>query len=149
MERYEIKKVLKKKKTAIDNLKDLNFTLLFNKKKQNKQFGTYLTILDYLVVGYLFSKVFVANKRNKSYFKTKLDQYLRKYVSQSGYHYLADYIAGPGFGFDKNTMSLAHYAKFVKFNLNVKSQKWKIMNQPTNEGWINDFVKLIKKWELL
>ena len=42
-------------------------------------------------------------------------------------------------------MSLAHYAKFVKFNLNVKSQKWKIMNQPTNEGWISIFVKLIKK----
>ncbi len=150
----KVQENFKQQKYAIDNLKPLDFTLLFNKNKNNKnnknkndkKFGTYMNISDYLIIGYLFSKVFVSNNRNKVYFKTKLDGYLKKYISKSGYHYLADYIAGPGFGFDKNTMSLAHYAKFVKFNLhNNKYKKWMVMNQPTNEAWINDFVKIIKQ----
>ena len=136
------KKVIQK--TAFDNLKELDFNLLFNNVKP-KNYGEKLKIQDYFVLFYLFIRVLVSNKRKKEYYKIRLEPILKKYISKEGYYYLADYIAGPGFGFDKNTMSLAHYADFVLYNLQTGNKNWYVMNQPTNDGWIDLLVNEIKK----
>lgn len=137
-----VKESFTNNKTVYDNLskKKLKFKLLFNKVKLE----TGINFIDYPYLVYLFLKVWTSNNRRSKYFKVKLDKLLKKNVSKKTYHMLVDFLAGPGYGFDKNTMSLGHYATFLEFNYFNKEPLWTVMNQPTSEAWIDPWVKYLK-----
>lgn len=99
--------------------------------------------LDYPYLMYIFYKVICSNNRNKEYFAQKLMPYLKNKISENSYHYLMDYLSGPGFGFDKNNASLGTFATFLAWEINTGSNGWKVMNQPTNEAWFDHWSKYL------
>ena len=147
LKKYKIgnlKELFVTNKTVYDNLskKKLYFDVLFNKLDNEK---ANINFYDYFYLFYLFGKVMTSNKRRNEYFRTRLEPFLKKNLSKNSYHFLVDFIAGPGYGFDKNSMSLAHYAIFIEFNFFNKEKLWQVMNKPTSEAWINPWVKYLKK----
>lgn len=134
------------KKTVFDNLnKDrLKFKYLFNKSISGRE--PRLNLKDMIFLFYLFGRVILSDKRKKEYFEVRLDPIIKKYLSKDGYHFISDFIAGPGWGFDKNTMSLGHYATFVEYSIfnGEKEKGWQVMNKPTSEAWIEPWVNYLK-----
>ena len=128
--------------SVYDNIsqKGLRWYLLTNDNTQKKG----ISLKDYPYVFYNFSKVILSDNRNQIYYKQRLNDQLRNRVSKKTYNYLVDYLSGPGFGFDKNTMSRGHYAKFIEYNLQGHGE-WKVLNQPTSEGWIEPWVDMLKQ----
>jgi len=130
--------------TVFDNLnkKRLTFKYLYNESKGRGK--AKLNLKDIIILFFLFGKVIFSDKRRHEYFKIRLEPIIKKYLSIEGYHYISDFLAGPGWGFDKNTMSLGHYATFVEYSLYEKQKKWQVMNKPTNEAWIDPWVTYLK-----
>ena len=130
--------------TVYDNLSHnkLNFGLLYNSHNNLKK-G--IKIYDYPYIIYLFLKVILSNHRKEKYFKVNFNNKIKNILHSQSYHYLADFLAGPGFGFDKNTISLAHFALFTEFNYNANFQSWSVMNNPTNESFIDPWVNHLQK----
>lgn len=131
-------------KSVYDNLSKnrLNFRILYNKDDDKKSHDP--SYYDYLYLFFLFGKVILSDERKKEYFNVRLGPLIKKNLSKSGYHFIADYLAGPGYGFDKNTMSLGHYATFIEYSLYQKELKWQVMSKPTSEAWIDPWVKHLK-----
>ena len=127
-------------KTVIDNLRKISFILL-----NNRQTIKNVSITDYPFLIYYFGKVLLSNNRRNKYYKINLKNDIKNNISQESYDFLVKFLAGPGYGFDINTISYAHYALFLYLNLREKEKLWNVLNQPTNEGWIDPWVKLLKK----
>lgn len=129
--------------TVFDNLNRnrLSFELLYNTDKLIKKT---LSINDYIYLSYKFLKAFTSDKRKSKYFDTQLKKIINKdHISKYGYNYIFDFIAGPGYGFDKNTMSYAHFSLFLEYVINQSEKQWQVMNQPTSEAWFNPWVKYL------
>jgi cytochrome b involved in lipid metabolism len=131
-------------KSVYDNLNKnrLNFEFLYNDKGKRGEPG--LSSRDYLYLLFIFGKVICSNRRKSDYFKVRLDPLIKKNLSKEGYHFIADFLAGPGYGFDKNTMSLGHYATFIEYILYEKEKDWQVMSMPTSEAWINPWIDYLK-----
>lgn len=144
LEKYKIGKIvetLNKSPTVYDNLNNnkLNFNLFFDDFRKNPKY----TFIDYLFLSYIFLKFFVSNKRRKHYYKIPIEKSLKKFLSNNGYNRFFNYLSGPGFGFDKNTASIGHFGVFIEQNI-TNSNPWQVMNQPTNEAWIDPWVNYLK-----
>ena len=142
LDKYKIGKVKESftNKTVYDNLVKIRFILL-----NNKQLIKGVKLSDYPFLIYYFGKVILSNKRRKKYYKINLQNDLKNNISQESYDFLVKFLAGPGYGFDINTISYAHYALFLYLNFREKEKLWNVLNQPTSEGWIDPWVKLLKK----
>lgn len=134
------------KKSVYDNLNSnkLEFKLLFDNERRTVSLSS-LTPKDKLFLFVLFSRVIISNRRREKYFEIRLDPILKKNLSKNGYHFLVDFISGPGYGFDKNSMSLGHFALFAFYAYREKEPLWKVMNKPTSEAWIDPWVNYLKK----
>ena len=121
------------KKSVYDNLnkKRLFFKFLYNERKERGDVK--LSTIDFIFLIFLFGRVIFSNNRRKEYFKIRLDPILKDNMSEEGYHFISDFLAGPGYGFDKNTMSLGHYAIFVEYSLYENEYKWQVMSKPTRQ----------------
>lgn len=128
--------------TLVDNLIDVDFKLLKNTIKH--PYPIKIHPIDYPYLGYSFLKPLLSNKRKPLYFKEKFLPYM-KYVTSRTRNFLLDYVAGPGYGFDKNTISLGHYSLFLAYQLSTGNANWKVMNAPTSEAWIDIWVDFLKK----
>tara|TARA_Y100001970_G_C14257575_1_gene876667 strand:- start:4471 stop:6402 length:1932 start_codon:yes stop_codon:yes gene_type:complete len=116
------------------NLEKLSFENgLLNNKKSKKGISYYN--IPYLY--YLFGKVALSNNRLNHYFEERLEPFLKKNVSTQTYNYIANFLSGPGYGFDKNTISLGHYGYFIELNYYENFKLWSVMNKPTNEAWFD------------
>lgn len=151
----DIIKTVKKNKVGslVENFKDnsvydnlntdrLKFKYLYN--NSNGRGEPNLTILDLIFLFFLFGKVICSDKRRYEYFSIRLDPIIKKNLSKEGYHFISDFLAGPGWGFDKKTMSLGHYATFVEYSLNEKDKNWQVMKKPTSEAWIDPWISYLK-----
>ena len=154
LERYKIGKLSKinenfsdspniKTKTVNDNLRSFKMMLLKN-KVQNHNNKINIDTQDYPYLIYLFSKSILSNNRREEYYKTRLYPLLDKKVSDVTKAYLLDYVSGPGFGFDKNNISVCHYSLFLFRQLLSGNKDWSVMNAPTNEAWIDIWVNYLK-----
>ncbi len=127
----------KKNSTVFDNLNlnELSFDegLLNNKRNNNDN----INFLDLPFLYYTFLKVALSNNRLDEYFEERLEPILKDNVSKKTYDYLVNFISGPGYGFDKNTMSLGHYGYFIELNFYKNFQQWSVMNKPTSEAWFD------------
>lgn len=131
-----------------DNLtiKTLDFNL-YSDDLSNINRPIQISTKDYPYLLYVLSKVmYGSDSRSSSYFQEKLLPYLKNKISEDSYHYIVDYLSGPGFGFDKETVSAGTFATFVMWILNSGNKGWKVMNQPTNEAWFDHWGRyLIQK----
>ena len=132
-----------KTKTVNDNLRSFKMMLLKN-KVQNHNNKINIDTQDYPYLIYLFSKSILSNNRREEYYKTRLYPLLDKKVSEVTKAYLLDYVSGPGFGFDKNNISVCHYSLFLFRQLLSGNKDWSVMNAPTNEAWIDIWVNYLK-----
>jgi hypothetical protein len=48
-----------------------------------------------------------------------------------------DFLAGPGFGYDRNTVSILTYAHIIVQALSTPEKLWRVMNGPTSEVWFD------------
>ena len=128
------------KRTVYDNLVKIRFILLNNKESIKK-----VKLVDYPFLIYYFGKVLLSNRRREKYYKINLQNDLKNNISNQSYDFLVKFLAGPGYGFDINTISYAHYALFLYLNFREKEGLWNVLNQPTNEGWIDPWTELLKK----
>ena len=146
LKEYKIGRIIEaySEKSVYDNLNKerLDFNFWYNSEDENKSHKP--TYFDYLYLLLLFGKVILSDERKKDFFDIRLDPLIKDTLSKGGYHYISDYLAGPGYGFDKNTMSLGHYATFIEYSLYQKESKWQVMNKPTSEAWIDPWVKHLK-----
>ncbi|NBP13200.1 FAD-dependent oxidoreductase [bacterium] len=100
---------------------------------------------DYLFLWYTFLKCAIADKRKDVYYKTRFLDAIRGRVESDTYKYLVYFIAGPGYGFDVNTISLGHFANFVERSYEHRYAGWYVASAPTSEAWINPWVKHLEK----
>jgi len=121
-----------------DNLAQsgIDFKLLSNERET-----TTINIFDYPYLAYIFVKYAIVNKRRQN--KTKLIDVVWP-LQESSKDYILDYISGPGWGFDKNTISTNHFAFFVYESMYSGNHSWQVMNQPTSEAWIDPWVEHLK-----
>ena len=127
--------------TVFDNLSEpVTFQMLNNyTKNQKRNNNISLSIL------YLFSKAILSDERDKdAKFHTALAPILEKKLSKDdyaeyGYDFFLNFMMGPGWGMDKDTASLGHYAKFMEYSLFQADgkTKWQVMRMPTNEAWFD------------
>lgn len=150
LQKYMIGKLVEnmensKSKTVFDNLSKstLTFKLLKDTRTLETDFVK-LSNKDYIFLIILFSRVIFSDKRREKYFKMRLDPILKKSLSYGGYLYITEFVCGPGYGFDKNTISLGHFALFAYFSLRETEKGWKVMNKPTNEAWFDPWVEYLK-----
>ena len=153
LKKYKIGKLKEgfQSKTAYDNLNTdtLRFLLLDNTVSEKK---ASIKIHDIPYLFYIFSKVLFSNKRRRDYYKISFDKLVKNKISKSSYRHLVDFIGGAGYGIDKQSLSYAHYVLFFNHNFNVlnfnffnrKDFRWKALNKPTSEGWIEPWISLLK-----
>jgi uncharacterized protein with NAD-binding domain and iron-sulfur cluster len=135
LEKYKIGGEEEKKPDVLDNLakSGIDFKLLNGDGS--------IAFFDYPYLSYLFVKGAIVNKRKTH--DTKLIDVMWP-LQKGTKNYLLDYLSGPGFGFDKNTISTHHYFGFLFQQLYAGNNSWQVMNQPTSEAWIDPWVKYLK-----
>jgi len=151
LERYKIgildddkeEKYEEQQTTVFDNLsdKELNFSYLEGHKPYNRPLG--VSISDYPYLFYIFSKCLVSYKRREYWFEQYFLPLIKDKVSNDTYNYLMYGVAGPGFGFDFNTISIEHFVYFVEQNYYTNSI-WKVMMKPTSEAWIDPWKEYLE-----
>lgn len=146
LEKYKIGTLkiesLENNATVYDNLsqKKISFYLL-----NDRTYNTIdISLFDYPYLTYIFLKGFLSNKRKSSYFKKLFLPYLKDKVSNDTYDYLVNFVSGPGFGFDINTISYGHYTSFIQRQLESNNQSWYVMAKPTSEAWFNEWIKYLE-----
>jgi len=122
-----------------DNLAQsgIKFKLLTDKREGE----TKVSFIDYPYLSYLFIKNTIVNKRRQN--KTRLIDALWP-IQETSKDYLIKFISGPGYGFDKNTISTNHFFCFIFQQFYAGNHSWQVMNQPTSEAWIDPWVKHLK-----
>jgi cytochrome b involved in lipid metabolism len=136
LEKYKIGGV--KPPDVLDNLakSGIEFKLLTNKRDGD----TKINPIDYPYLSYLFVKNAIVNKRRTN--STKLTDVTWP-LQETSRQFLLDYVSGPGYGFDMNRVSTNHYFGFIYHQLYAGNHSWQVMNQPTNEAWIDPWVEYL------
>ena len=99
---------------------------------------------DYPYIIYLLLKSTFTNTRKKDIFTQRFLPFIKDKVSQDTYDYFVYFVAGPGFGFDINNISLGHYTWFIERQLLSPTKGWYGMIKPTSEAWIDIWVEYLK-----
>jgi uncharacterized protein with NAD-binding domain and iron-sulfur cluster len=122
-----------------DNLakSGIDFKLLTNKREGD----TNISFIDYPYLAYLFVKSAIVNKRRQN--ETRLVDALWP-TQETTKDFILNFISGPGYGFDKNTISTNHLFCFAYQQLYAGGHAWQVMNQPTSEAWIDPWVNHLK-----
>lgn len=133
--------------TAEKNLVNIDFNLLFQEKK-TKNYGKNFKVSDILKITYSLSKFVFSNNRSKGDYIKLVKPQIMNNLSKEAQIYIFDFLSGPGYGFDINSISRGHICLFSYYNIISKLKgdfKWSVSNKPTNETFINDMVKTIKE----
>jgi hypothetical protein len=149
-----------KNKTVYDNL-SLPITF-YSLRDKVYEYKSNLNIIDYFWIGYFLLKYNCSNNRKNIYYKIKLIDIFKNKLSEDAYKYLVDFVCGPGYGMEKKDASYAHYFKGLTMGLynqsvyshthtsingqiykTKSSDKWHVMNQPTNEAWFDHWEKYL------
>jgi len=135
LEKYKIGGDEEKKPDVLENLakSGIQFKLLNGDGS--------IAFFDYPYLSYLFIKGAIVNKRKTH--DTKLIDVMWP-LQNSTKNYLLDFVSGPGYGFDKTTISTHHYFGFMYQQLYSGNNSWQVMNQPTSEAWIDPWVHYLK-----
>jgi uncharacterized protein with NAD-binding domain and iron-sulfur cluster len=137
-----------------------NFYLL---QDDIKNYKPQPSVVDYLILIYIGSKYLLADKRRNDYYEYNIEPFLKKYLSPDGYNYIINYVTGPGYGMNKNDISMGHLIHFIIIAYiqgyrhththtnngesyeHTANERWHVMNGPTNDVWIDPWVKYLKQ----
>lgn len=148
LQKYKIGKIkynddFNNSESAYDRLNDyiLDFELITEDENYSG-----IRWYDYFYLTYWYLKFATSDDRFDFYKKKKLTDFLSGYVSKSSEKYIVDFLAGPGYGFDKNSLSLGHYGFFITQQIlnDTDKKSWKVTDRPTNECWIDPWVEQLK-----
>jgi hypothetical protein len=148
--------------TVFDNLtKPIEFYNLRNKVDVYKP---KFSFMDNLIIFYFGLKYLISNNRRNSYYKHKIEPFMKKNLTKDGYDLFINFIVGPGYGMNKHEVSYGHLFHFPILSYlnkssyththkeNDKNNKyqhqstdgWHVMNAPTNEAWFNPWLNYLK-----
>ena len=138
----------------------IDFYLLYDKIKDYK---LTLNLKDKIILSYLGILYLLSDKRRKYYYSYNIENILKKYLSINGYNYIINYVTGPGYGMNKNEISMGHLLHFPVISYTNKEKYahthntgndnymhnstdgWHVMNGPTSDVWIKPWEKYLKK----
>jgi len=138
----------------------IEFYLLYDKEYGYK---SRLTIKDRIILYYIGITYLLAGDRRNYYYSYNIQPFLKKYLSNDGYNFMINFITGPGYGMNKNEVSMGHLFHFQVISYMNKSKymhshssngnnykhystdNWHVMNGPTNNVWINPWVRCLKE----
>ena len=125
-----------------------------------KNYKPILSITDYLILYYLGIEYLLSDERRKYYYTYNIEPFLKKHLSNDGYNHVINFITGPGYGMNKNEISMGHLMHFPIISYTHKNKHthshsnskykhrsdggWHVMNGPTSEAWIEPWVKYLK-----
>jgi len=148
-------------KTIFDNLSiPIEFFLLYDKQKDYK---LTLSLKDKIIFFYLGLTYLLAGNRRNYYYSYNIEPILKKYLSNNGYNYIINFITGPGYGMNKNEISMGHLFHFPIISYTHKTRHththnnnnkgvaykhkstdgWHVMNGPTSDVWIKPWIKYL------
>ncbi|NBU34184.1 hypothetical protein EB118_04825 [bacterium] len=104
---------------------------------------THIQTFDYPFLWYSYLRYLLSDLRKDQFYNTRFLDVIRGRVSDSTYRYLVYFGAGPGFGFDLNTVSFGSYANVVRSVLQ-KRKPWSVASGPTNEVFIDPWVRYLE-----
>jgi len=137
--------------TVVDNLSDLIQFFMLGQGEKNKD---RLDLKSMIIIGYIIGKSILSDKRSKEQdFEKNLAPFLKKHLSKYSYDYFIKFLMGPGWGMDKDSASLGHYAKFTEFSIfqsvvqgkEGRTTLWKDMAGPTSEMWFDPCKKFLEE----
>ena len=140
----------------------IDFHLLYDKEYGYK---SSLNVKDKIILFYIGINYLVSDNRRAYYYSYNIQPFLKKYLSTDGYNHMINFVTGPGYGMNKNELSMGHLFHFpVISQINKKKYKhthsstenknnythhstdnWHVMNGPTNDVWINPWIKHLKE----
>lgn len=137
----------------------IDFFMLHDEEKKYKLI---LTLTDRLVLFYLGINYLLAYNRRHDYYRVDIEPFLKKYLSNDGYNYIINFVTGPGYGMNKNEVSMGHllrppvisrvhkgkhthtHTTGNKIYHHRSTDSWHVMNGPTSEVWIKPWIKYLK-----
>ena len=87
----------------------IEFYLLYDKKYRYK---STLSIKDSILLYHLGVSYLLSDKRREYYYSYDIEPFLKKYLSKDGYNYMVNFVTGPGYGMNKNELSMGHLFHF-------------------------------------
>ena len=138
----------------------IEFYLLYDKEYNYK---TLLSIKDIIIIYYIAINYLLSDIRREYYYSYNIEPFLKKYLTKDGYNFMINFIGGPGYGMNKNELSMGHLFHFpVISQINKKKhthrhssdgheyehhsdENWHVMNGPTSDVWIEPWVKYLKE----
>jgi len=148
-------------KSVFDNLTvPIDFHLLYDKEFNYKAI---LTTKDLIIMYYMGMNYILSDNRREYYYSYNIEPFLKKNLSIEGYNHFINFVIGPGYGMNKNEISMGHLFHFLTISLVHKKQhihthssnnsnythhsreNWHVTNGPTSDMWINPWVKYLKK----
>ena len=149
--------------TVFDNLGiPIDFHILYDDPKGYKPD---LTIMDKLILIYLGMLYLESDERRHFYYSYKVEPYLKEHLSSSGYDWIINFTAGPGYGMHKSDVSMGHLLHFMIISRIHKERHththdndigtyvhrsddrydpWHVMNGPTSDVWIEPWVNYLQ-----
>jgi len=153
--------------TVFSNLSvPIEFFLLYDLEKDYK---LTLNLKDKIILVYLGIIYSFAGDRRAYYYSYNIKNVLKKYLSTDGYNYIINFITGPGYGMNKNEISMGHLFHFPVISYLNKneythshtgkgtdkgegkgtythksSDGWHVMNGPTSDVWIKPWINYLK-----
>jgi uncharacterized protein with NAD-binding domain and iron-sulfur cluster len=118
-----------------------------------------LTITDTIIFYFIGLNYLLSDKRRDYYYSYNVQPFLKKYLSNDGYNYIINYVVGPGYGMNKNELSMGHLLRFpIISNIHKKKHThnhsskyvhkstdgWHVTNGPTSDVWIEPWVNYLK-----
>jgi uncharacterized protein with NAD-binding domain and iron-sulfur cluster len=129
-----------------------------------KNYKPVVSISDYLILFYFGIQYLFSDKRRNYYDTYMIEPTLKKHLSDDGYNWIFNFLTGPGYGMNKNDISMGHLFHFPLISLTHKSKhththednngvsynhhsdgNWHVMTGPTSNVWIDPWVKYLKK----
>jgi protoporphyrinogen oxidase len=138
----------------------IDFHLLYDKEYNYK---SSLTVKDKIILYYIGANYLLSDNRREYYYSYNIQPFLKKYLSNDGYNHMINYLTGPGYGMNKNEISMGHLFHFPIISYIHKDrhkhshspdgkkydhkgdEAWHVMNGPTNDVWINPWIKHLKE----
>ena len=105
----------------------------------------------------------MSDNRRAYYYSYNIQPFLQKYLSNEGYNHIINFVTGPGYGMNKNEISMGHLFHFPTLSYIQKGQythshsangnnykhystdNWYVMNGPTTDVWINPWIRHLKE----
>lgn len=103
-----------------------------------------LSTRDRMVLAWLVGKYRSSHNRRDQYHETDVIPILKRYLSSDGYRKMVNFIAGPGYGMNKNELSMGHLIHFTSLAASRREKEWYVTDGPTHEAWIDPWVEYLK-----